>query len=204
MTISTRIIALAAGIVTAVGVTVGGAVALAPLVIRPNIADEQSSKAETLPDFSAPDTASAIAAGPYDVGAMLIYMVEEEKLARDVYVELGILWGTQVFERIASSEATHEDRVLTLLESQSLEDPRIATPGVFADSGLQALYNVLISSGSVSRDAALEVGVMIEERDIADLTDAISLTDDPAIVTVLESLRSASYNHLAAFERQLG
>ena len=185
MTISTRTLAITVSTLAAVGLVVGGAIALVPAAISPT-------------------TTAAIAAEPDAVGAMLLYMAEEEKLAQDVYDALGELWGARIFDQISSSEVTHEERVVTLLDAQGLADPRTGVAGLFTDPELQSLYDDLIALGAESRESAFQVGVMIEERDIADLADAILLTDDPAVVTVLESLRSASQNHLAAFERQLG
>ena len=45
----------------------------------------------------------------------LVFMREEEKLARDVYVYLDSLWGASVptFTNIAKSEATHMASILT-------------------------------------------------------------------------------------------
>jgi len=53
----------------------------------------------------------------------LIYMREEEKLARDVYLELYDTWGQQIFSNIASSEQSHTDAVKTLLERYDIPDP---------------------------------------------------------------------------------
>ena len=43
-------------------------------------------------------------------------MREEEKLARDVYLTLYDIWGTPAFNNIASSEQTHMDAVLMLID----------------------------------------------------------------------------------------
>ncbi len=208
MTISTRTLAITVSTLAAVGLVVGGAIALVPADTSPTTSAIDTisvtpNQTTTTTSTTAPTTA-AIAAEPDAVGAMLLYMAEEEKLAQDVYDALGDLWGARIFDQISSSEVTHEERVLRLLDAQGLADPRTGVAGLFTDPELQSLYDDLIALGTESRESAFQVGVMIEERDIADLTDAILLTDDPAVVTVLESLRSASQNHLAAFERQLG
>ena len=207
MNISTRIIivttATAAGIALAAGTTI----ALVPTApdLTPNA--RPTATAETQDELSAqptnPEQASPDASTLSATNQMLLYMAEEEKLAMDVYDALGELWGSRVFSQISSSEAAHQDRVLSLLDAAGLADPRTGVAGTFADDELQALYDDLIALGSTSQTAAFEVGVMIEERDIADLTEAISLTEDASVITVLESLRSASQNHLSAFERQL-
>jgi hypothetical protein len=45
----------------------------------------------------------------------LIYMREEEKLARDVYIVLGDKWGLRIFQNIAKSEQIHTDMVKNLI-----------------------------------------------------------------------------------------
>lgn len=135
--------------------------------------------------------------------ASLLFMIEEEKLAHDVYVTLGDLWGGKIFANIATSESTHQGQVLTLLDARDLSDPRSSEIGVFTDDTLQALYDDLIAMGSGSRDAAMQVGITIEEKDIADLATAITAEDEPDVIAVYERLISGSENHLAAFERQI-
>ena len=46
----------------------------------------------------------------------ILFMREEEKLARDVYLALAERWDMNVFSNIARSEQTHMDSVLTLIE----------------------------------------------------------------------------------------
>ncbi|MEE9351910.1 MAG: DUF2202 domain-containing protein [Thiotrichaceae bacterium] len=96
----------------------------------------------------------------------LYFMREEEKLARDVYWKLYDAWGTQTFNSIASSEQTHMDSVLSLLNTYGLEDPAKENIGVFTNTELQELYNTLITQGLASQINALWVGALIEETDI--------------------------------------
>lgn len=134
---------------------------------------------------------------------LLSYLIEEEKLAHDVYTVMYEMYGSKVFGNILESEATHQSKVMELLDIYGVVDPRDSELGVFNDPDLQALYDQLIAKGSISAQDAFEVGVMIEEKDIADITDQLALTSDSEIVSVLESLRSGSENHLRAFNRQL-
>jgi hypothetical protein len=53
----------------------------------------------------------------------IMQMREEEKLARDVYLELYKTWDLPVFYNIAQSEQTHMDAVKTLIEKYNLKDP---------------------------------------------------------------------------------
>ena len=133
----------------------------------------------------------------------LVYMREEEKLARDVYSELAKVWDLGVFWNIAESEQQHMDAVLNLLEKYGLEDPALGS-GDFTDKDLQDLYDDLMTKGNISLIDALEVGVIIEETDILDLKDYLGQTYKKDITQVFTNLLSGSENHLAAFNSQLG
>ena len=137
--------------------------------------------------------------------ATLLHMVEEEKLAHDVYVALADDSGARIFDRIAVSEARHTDAVRALLEARGIADPTAgAAAGEFTNPAFDELYADLVAEGSTSLDAALQVGVQIEELDIADLKEAIAETDQADIDTVYGNLLTASGHHLTAFENQLG
>ncbi len=130
--------------------------------------------------------------------AALLYMREEEKLARDVYNALYALWEQPTFSNIAASEGAHMAEVLVLLDRYALADPAL-TPGAFSDPNLQALYDQLVAQGSVSLAEALKVGAAVEEIDILDLQARIAQTDNADIQSVFNNLMMGSYNHLNAF-----
>ncbi len=136
--------------------------------------------------------------------ASLLYMREEEKLARDVYLTLGEQWDVQIFQNIAQSEQMHMDAVKDLLDRYGLEDPAAGKDiGEFTDPELQALYDQLVAQGSQSLADALKVGGAIEEIDILDLEERIAETDNVDIKTVYENLMRGSRNHLRAFASTL-
>ena len=130
----------------------------------------------------------------------LLYMREEEKLSRDVYLALSDIWGLPVFSNIAQSESSHMEAVLTLLDRYGLEDPAATTGmGVFINSTLQGLYDQLVAEGGQSLVDALRVGATIEEIDILDLEDSITQTNREDIISVYNNLMKGSRNHLRAF-----
>jgi len=133
----------------------------------------------------------------------LIFMYQEEKLARDVYITLGEKWGSQVFLNIQKSEQKHMDAIKSLLDKYSLTPPvSNDNIGSFANEELQSLYNDLIAKGNLSLNDALEVGVTIEETDIADLKDKIEGVPSD-IERVYSRLLRGSDNHLSAFNKAL-
>jgi hypothetical protein len=139
----------------------------------------------------------------------LLYMREEEKLARDVYLTLYEAWGLGIFQNIAESEATHMEAVRSLIERYGLEDPaEDKGVGIFVDETLQGLYDQLVAEGSQSLANALRVGAAIEEIDILDLQEYSEQTDEPEIQLVYENLTKGSRNHLRSFvstlDRQAG
>lgn len=134
----------------------------------------------------------------------LLFMREEEKLARDVYLTLHSLWRLPVFSNIAAAEQRHTDSVKGLLRTYGIPDPvadeRI---GVFRNPELATLYRQLVEQGRHSLQDALEVGVHIEEHDIDDLQRAIQETSRPDIAATYHNLMRGSHNHLRAFTGQL-
>ena len=137
--------------------------------------------------------------------AGLLFMREEEKLARDVYTKFYEQYGLRVFGNIKKSEQAHMDAIKYLLDSYELEDPVGDNEiGVFENEELQDLYNTLIEQGNESVIAALEVGGIIEEVDIIDLLVYVEQVDDNLdIIRVYTNLEKASEQHLRAFVRNL-
>ncbi len=134
--------------------------------------------------------------------ASLLFMREEEKLARDVYNQLFTLWGIPSFQSIAASEQTHMDQVKLLMDRYALADPAL-DPGQFTDANLQALYDQLMAQGSLSIADAIKVGATIEEVDIVDLQTRFTQTDNADIQLVYNNLMNGSFNHLQAFANVL-
>jgi hypothetical protein len=134
----------------------------------------------------------------------LLYMREEEKLARDVYLTLYEAWGLAVFSSIASSEQSHMDALLKLLRTYRLPDPAAGTAiGEFSNPTLQSLYDSLMDKGRLSALDALQVGGIIEETDMRDLAGAIERSDNADLDATYENLLCGSRNHLRAFARNL-
>jgi len=138
----------------------------------------------------------------------LLFMREEEKLARDVYLTLSQSWGLPIFQNIARSETTHMAALKTLIDRYGLADPALSETGVFTDPTLQQLYDQLVSEGSQSLADALRVGAAIEEIDILDLQTHLAETEQADIQQVYGLLLKGSRNHLRAFtttlQRQTG
>ena len=134
----------------------------------------------------------------------LLFIREEEKLARDVYLEMYYVWGEGVFANISESEQRHMNAMLKMINLFEETDPVGDNGvGVFTDPAIQTLYNDLVLMGQPSLIDALQVGVLIEEMDIESLLNAIGTTQKPPLDRSYGNLMAGSYNHLAAFIRHL-
>jgi len=134
----------------------------------------------------------------------LAFMREEEKLARDVYITLYNKWGVNIFTNISSSEQTHMESVLLLLNKYSLTDPVGSNAvGVFSNSTLQNLYTQLVSQGNTNVLEAYKVGATIEDLDIFDLKNALTAIDNQDIKLVYDNLTKGSRNHMRSFYKNV-
>ena len=136
------------------------------------------------------------------VKTQLLYLIEEEKLARDVYAALDAVSISQKFSNIAKSEQTHMDAVAGILKTYGIKNPTIGKkPGVFTNKSLTTLYKTLVAKGKLSEMDAISVGVLIEKKDLADLATLSKIVTQADIKLVLANLKKGSENHLAAFQR---
>lgn len=137
--------------------------------------------------------------------ASLRFMIEEEKLAGDLYEAFAGQTGLIVFDRIADSEDRHFDALVRQAERAGIDvGDLLALPaGEFADAELQAMYDELLASGSVSAEAALAVGQAVESADIADLTDTMAKMESVVLIGVYGHLLAGSERHLEAFGLEL-
>lgn len=136
------------------------------------------------------------------VADVLGFMVQEEKLARDVYALAVDAHGDRVFVTINRSESNHMAELQVLLDRYDVTDPTVGTqPGEYADDGLTATYADLAAQVATGRAGAMDAGIAVETADIADLEQALELAAPVDVTTVLENLLAGSQRHLAAFQR---
>ena len=132
----------------------------------------------------------------------LIFMREEEKLARDVYLYFYEKYEMRIFSNIAKSESVHMSALKMLLDKYELEDPIVNDElGVFQNEKLAELYTQLTEAGDVSLVEALKIGLTIEDLDIYDLMEYTHDVVSEDIIMVYENLTKGSRNHLRAYYR---
>jgi hypothetical protein len=193
------IAALAVALVLAIfiGTQIGNGDTTAEEVASPETTISQEDSAVTEEEVTTDSTVDSST-----LAEMLTFIVQEEKLAHDLYVQLASTSGAQQFANIVNSESTHISLVQGLLVSYNIVDPTVGlAEGEFLDQDLQALYDSLLASGSVDRAGAIAAGIAVEEKDIADIEVMLASELPSDVASVLERLLSGSQNHLAAFLR---
>lgn len=136
----------------------------------------------------------------------IILRREQEKMARDVYALFHEKWNQHVFQHISESEEVHMQHIKQLLDTYTLQDPVAQSKdqrGVFRDAGIQKLYDSLVASGTLSLEAALRAGALVEEKDIKELQEDVETAPAEDMKATYRFLLRASQNHLRAFVRHL-
>jgi hypothetical protein len=190
----------------AIAAAIGAVAVVATASLTATVYDRSTpGETQTAPVSTAAPVAIAASTGLSDTEITdILFMREEEKLARDVYLTLNEIWDTPIFENIARAEETHMAAVYGLVETYGLDDPVGDNPvGVFVDPSLQQMYDDLVERGAASFAAALDVGALIEEVDIEDLIDSIDATKSSDVMVVWQKLLSGSENHLRAYASRL-
>ena len=147
-----------------------------------------------------------------EVRETIEYMVNEEKLAYDVYMNLYSYHaanGTELFQfqNIAErSETMHMELVEELAAKYTIDKASDLPSGEFSVPAVQSLYDVLYAKGITTPQDALEAGCMVEVTDINDLNADIALAESinaDDVVAVYTVLRDGSYNHYWSFDQGL-
>ena len=139
----------------------------------------------------------------------LLFMREEEELARDLYLDIYAAKDSRlnVFKNISdNAETQHAAAMLVLLENYAIDDPSTGQHNTYTSGELQALYDQLLSDALGSDDlAALRVGALVEETDIRDINTEMSLVsvEHQDITATYENLLCGSRNHLRSFAKQI-
>ncbi len=151
----------------------------------------------------------------------IAYMYSEEKLAKEVYLNLYEVHAVKQLNNIATkSEVNHVDAVNRLAIKYDLNTadyPDTVAPydaeslatygnGEFPVEKIQVLYDMLYAKGIQSEQDALEVGCIVEVTDVEDLDgylEQAQASNASDVVSIFEFLRNGSYNHYWAFDKGL-
>ena len=163
----------------------------------------------------------------YNEQTHLVFMREEEKLARDVYIRLSTMYPDHpIFGKIDDSEQRHTNAVRAMLKKYGLDDPNTNdNVGVYTgeDYGwyFSEKFELLVERASISELEALYVGAFIEELDMMDIkqcprvivdTDngiddvtecGMIYTDNADVANLHASLLEGSDSHLVSYVRNI-
>ena len=137
-----------------------------------------------------------------DVSAQLQLTREEERMARDLYAALAKVHdGARPMSMITVAEDRHFDAVGVLLSRYGVTDPSTGRKaGSYAYPELQQLYDQWYAKGKTSLNAAYEVGVALEQWDIAGLQKEVAATTQTDLKRLYTNLLTASQHHLTAYQ----
>ena len=133
----------------------------------------------------------------------VLFIWEEEKVARDLYMQLYQETKQSIFLDLARSEQSHMDQAKTLVDKYNLELPVEDEPGVFSNQTLIGLYNDLLVQGMRSQEDALKVAATFEEISIVDLEKELEVSDNQDVTVVFQGLLAGSRKHLRSYVRDL-
>jgi hypothetical protein len=127
----------------------------------------------------------------------LLYVSEQEKLARDLYASLSETWRLDVFHTTSGSEDIHADALRTLLARYRLPDPSQGLGrGEFTSVDLAERYDDLIARGRFSPVEALKAAASVEELEIQDIGSRLRRVQAPELQNVLENVVASDKHHL--------
>lgn len=135
--------------------------------------------------------------------AGLVYMREEEKLARDVYLTLNARWELRIFDNIIKRvKRSTWLRCSGLLDTYNIEDPVGINPvGVFISPYFRSCMTISLLAMTSCRNLWRSAGY-VEEVDLLDLATRMKATTNQDILRVYANLEKGSRNHLRAFVKQ--
>ena len=146
-------------------------------------------------------TAAASLSPREEEGVLFIW--EEEKVARDLYSELYRETKLSIFTDLTRSEQSHMDYAKTLIDKYGLELPIEDEPGVFSNQTLAEMYNDLLAKGMQSEEDALKVAATFEEISIVDLEKELEAANNEDVRLVFQGLLAGSRKHLRSYVRDL-
>ena len=108
--------------------------------------------------------------------SVILYLVEQEKLAHDFYRSLDTMWVTDIFNRVANEEFEHVGKLSAVAAELMISVPNHFNEyptGQFTDSKLRHLYAELMVAANFSLEDAFRTCANLEERKMYDLKMAL-------------------------------
>lgn len=139
-----------------------------------------------------------------DTETLLLRQIDEERMAYRLYTEIGEAHpNMRPFQNFPHSEKRHFNALVDYTQANFPGSTDGKLDGKFHFESTQALFDKWLTEGKASPQAAAQVGVQLEQLDIADIDEFLAQKPERELKQILENLRRGSENHLAAFQRQL-
>lgn len=138
--------------------------------------------------------------------AVIMYLVEQEKLAHDFYRSLDTMWVTDIFNRVANEEYEHVGKLSAVAAELMINVPNHFNEypmGQFIDSKLRHLYTELMISANFSLEDAYRTSANLEERKMVDLKMALKEPNFELENLTYKALLIGSEDNFKAFIRAL-
>ena len=138
--------------------------------------------------------------------AIVLYLIEQEKLAHDLYRVLDTMWVTDVFNRVSNEELQHMAKLSAVACEFMIDVPvhfNEYPEGQFVDGRLRRLYTDLLLSANFSLEEAYLACANLEERKILDLKAALKQPNFDIETLTYKALLIGAEDNLKLFIRAL-
>lgn len=138
--------------------------------------------------------------------SVILYLVEQEKLAHDFYRSLDTMWVTDIFNRVANEEYVHVGKLSAVAAELMISVPNHFNEypmGQFIDSKLRHLYTELMIAANFSLEDAYRTCANLEERKMVDLKMALKEPNFELENLTYKALLIGSEDNFKAFIRAL-
>lgn len=127
-------------------------------------------------------------------------IIEENKLARDLYIEFYEMWEYDTFNKVSISDALYMDKTKVALERFKINDPvENDDKGVYESLYITKLYRDLLKKGKSDPFEAMRIGTTLEEMHIKDLNDLLENTSNDDLIELYTELKLGAISHIRAF-----
>ena len=132
----------------------------------------------------------------------MLFIWEEEKAARDLYMSLYDKNNLTIFMNLVRSEQSHMDQAKAIIDKYGLSLQK-DEPGAFQNQTLQKIHDELLATGLQSDQDALKIAATFEEISIMDLQKELAATKTEDIRVVYQGLLAGSRKHLRSYVADL-
>lgn len=128
---------------------------------------------------------------------VLLFLLEEEKMIRDLSYKFSKQYEDKIFEDIYKAENSHIDPIQKIVRDYNLDDPSSDKDvGEFHNPQIQKFYDEFLEQGEKNKTFALKALLKALERNVSGLNKNINKTDKDGILFLFRNLKRSSKNHI--------